>query len=167
MSIDKPDTTMKKPSLAQRLGLSFVDTVELQMEFVVPLLRDLQAVLGEEVVLQALEERNRRTLEQVRETQAEPVRVVDTKILRDLETPAEGGALAYSVEVIDDDHMNVKVDRCRMAEIMQTMDASDLGYLLLCAADYAAVARTRVNLDRPQTRMQGGSCCDFRFSSDV
>ena len=152
-------------SAADRYGLTPVQAIEVQMAFVVPLLRDLQEILGEQAVIEALEERNRRRLEATRLTSRGNLRVKDAQILRDFEYPAQGGALEYIARAIDEDTAEVDVSYCRMAELMQDMDAAELGYLLLCSGDYAAAARAGLQLDRPQTRMQGADHCAFRFSS--
>ena len=40
--------------------LTYFERRKIQMEYAVPLIRDLQAILGEETILKALEERTRR-----------------------------------------------------------------------------------------------------------
>ena len=48
-------------------------------------------------------------------------------------------------------------------EMMQGIDALDLGALLLCDGDFPAAEAWGLDLQRTQTCMQGASQCDFRY----
>ena len=54
--------------------LAAYERVEIQMSMLVPLLRDLQAILGDDVVLDALAERHRRRIDAATYTVAELLR---------------------------------------------------------------------------------------------
>lgn len=58
----------------------------------------------------------------------------------------------------------MKVTRCLWAETFRKEDASDLGYAILCYADYAVARNNHQNLERPTTLMQGHDCCQFRWT---
>ena len=160
--------------------LSYHDRLRIQMEFAVPLLRDLQAILGEEVVVDALRERLRR------KTEAAEVNAPDEALpMADYLGPIErsfelfgapssehrssndGGdpqaTLAWEVLASDKDEIAIDVTHCAHAELMQSLDAAELGDLLVCGEDFPMVASTGNHLQRTSTRMLGGDRCRFRF----
>lgn len=57
------------------------------------------------------------------------------------------------------------VTRCRYAEFYQELGEPELGFLLVCSADFdtAAGFGGDVELARSRTIMQGASHCDFRY----
>ena len=145
------------------------ERVEIQMSMVVPLIRDLQSILGEEVVMEALRERHRRSVAEARARARKDVpfeRRID-RIERDFSMFAEGDTLDYESRRTAEGGLEFDVTRCRFAELMAGLDARDLGSLLLCGQDEAVVAGAGTHLDRSQTRMEGASHCDFRFRDSV
>lgn len=144
--------------------LTVHDRLAIQMAYAVPLLRDLQAILGDDVVLDALAERLRRRTEEAAAS-ARPRRVGETKVMFAFEQFAAGGALEYETLVDEADAIDVDVQRCAYATLMQDLDAADLGDLLICSEDHVAVARAGTRLTRTETHMLGADRCDFRFRS--
>src|SRR6185369_6494012 len=75
-------------------------------------------------------------------------------------------ALDYQVLKQAPDAFDLNITRCRYAEFYKKIGAPELGFLLVCSADfplaegYGAV----VELKRTQTLMQGASHCDFRYA---
>jgi hypothetical protein len=57
----------------------------------------------------------------------------------------------------------MNVTRCAYQEMMERMEARDIGHLLICNLDFAIAERARIELKRTQTCMQGASHCDFRY----
>ena len=132
-----------------------------QMEYVVPLIRDLQAILGEDVVNRALEERIRRDVEKA---QDEPARDIDLRAMAaGTEVYAAGDALGYEILEASEDRFEMNVTRCGYKEMMERLGAQDIGHLLICNLDFAVALRAGTELTRTQTCMQGGSHCDFRY----
>ncbi len=76
---------------------------------------------------------------------------------------AEGGALDYEVVHEDDDRVDLDVNGCQYAALMDRLDARDLGEILVCGEDHVAAAKVGLQLDRARTHMQGDDVCDFRF----
>jgi hypothetical protein len=78
---------------------------------------------------------------------------------------AGGGGM--ELEVVDQtaDRLAFNVTRCRYAEFYKELGLADLGVEIHCARDHAMVEgfNDGLELDRSQTIMAGGSCCDFRF----
>jgi hypothetical protein len=57
------------------------------------------------------------------------------------------------------------VRECRYAEFYKALGEPELGFLLVCTADFATADGfgPDVKLTRTQTIMQGASFCDFRY----
>jgi hypothetical protein len=129
------------------------------MEYVVPLIQDLQKLLGEEVVNDALEQRSR-TREESISTEKKPdfSRMADSAKMF-----AEGGALDYEIIAASADQFDMNVTHCQYAEMMEDLGGRDFGHLLVCRGDFAAAKRVGMTLTRSQTRMQGAQFCDFRY----
>lgn len=141
--------------------LTFHERTAIQMEYVVPLIRDLQAILGEDVVNAALEERLRRQAGQAED--APPVEPDMARMGEATKMFAAGDALEYEMVGADDEHFDMNVHRCAYAEMMERLGARDVGHLLLCNLDFAEATRAGLDLTRTQTLMQGATFCDFRY----
>ena len=139
--------------------LTNLERISIQMEAVVPIIRDLQALLGEEAVVEALEERLRRRLEAT-ETKSAPD---FSRMAEGTKFFAAGDALEYDIIASSDDTFDMDVKHCRYAEMMERLGARDIGHLLVCGGDFAAAKKIGMELTRTQTRMQGASHCDFRY----
>ena len=133
----------------------------------VPLLRDLQQILGADVVAEALRQRLANQQQRARAAQrpAPQMQEQAVRIRRDFERFAQGGALEFEMADAGDDadEVAVNVTSCAYAALMERLEAGDLGSLLICGEDYAAAAMGGMHLERTQTQMEGASHCDFRF----
>ena len=142
------------------------ERIKVQMEYVVPLLRDLQDELGEDAVLRALEARLEKRIakaEQHARTDVSPERRLAGAEESFVHFGA-GDVLEFEVvETAGVDRLGVDVTACGYARLMASMQATDLGHLLICSEDHVLVAAAGTTLERTQTCMQGGSHCDFRF----
>jgi hypothetical protein len=79
---------------------------------------------------------------------------------------AAADALATQILRKTPDHFDINVTRCRYAEFYKQIGAPELGFLLVCSADFhmAEGFGADVKLTRTQTIMQGASHCDFRYA---
>jgi hypothetical protein len=64
------------------------------------------------------------------------------------------------------DAFEVNVTGCRYATFYKEIGAPELGFLLICSADFVMAEGfgADVQLTRTQTIMQGASHCDFRYA---
>ena len=78
---------------------------------------------------------------------------------------AAGDALDYEVVKQTADAFEINVTGCRYAKFYKELDAPELGFLLICNADFQWVEGfgDDVQLTRTQTIMQGADHCDFRY----
>lgn len=140
--------------------LTNLERMRIQMEYAVPLVRDLQRLLGTEVVNEALARRS----EQATQELAAPGTKADfSRMEAGTAHFAAGGALSYDIIESDDNRFDLDVTACGYAQMMDDLEARDIGHLLICNQDFPAAARLGMDLERSQTRMQGASHCDFRY----
>jgi hypothetical protein len=80
-------------------------------------------------------------------------------------TFARGDALDYRVRAQSHDTFDIDVTGCRYAQFYQELGEPDLGFLLVCTADFTMAEGfdPEIELTRTQTIMQGASHCDFRY----
>ncbi len=145
--------------------LTAYERMEIAMRYVVPLLRDLQAELGDDAVLDALRARLERRIDAAAAKAAPPEDLADRhdRMVADFAMYGAGDVLDYVVIASDAERVDVDVRSCGYARLMAELDATELGHLLICSEDEIVAARGGVELVRTQTRMQGGSHRDFRF----
>ncbi|MEK9769810.1 MAG: L-2-amino-thiazoline-4-carboxylic acid hydrolase [Betaproteobacteria bacterium] len=139
--------------------LTYFERRKIQMEYAVPLIRDLQAILGEETILNALQERTRRQIESTPDGEKPDF----SRMAEGTKVFAAGDALEYKVIAVDDAAFDMNVYQCLYAEMMESLGGRDIGHHLVCNGDFAAAKRIGMRLDRTQTRMQGANYCDFRY----
>jgi hypothetical protein len=80
-------------------------------------------------------------------------------------TYARDDALDYRVIEQSEDAFAMDVTGCRYADFYQGLGEPELGFLLVCGADFptAEGLGPDITLTRTQTIMQGASHCDFRY----
>jgi hypothetical protein len=80
-------------------------------------------------------------------------------------TYARDDALSYDVVEQSQDKFEINVKACRYAEFYKALGEPELGFLLVCSADFATADGfgPDIKLTRTQTIMQGASFCDFRY----
>ncbi|MDA9502034.1 hypothetical protein XI05_31950 [Bradyrhizobium sp. CCBAU 11357] len=80
-------------------------------------------------------------------------------------TYARDDALAYDVIEETADAFAFDVTRCAYAEFYKALGEPELGFLLICTADFATADGfgPDIRLTRTQTIMQGADHCDFRY----
>jgi hypothetical protein len=150
------------------MDIPLIEQAKIQARVLVPLVKALQAELGEQKA---------NTI--VRKVLAGLYRQYGDKWWRrqggnDLghtmtaafEQYAQGDALDYDVLKKTSDGFDINVTRCRYAKFFQEVGAPELGFLLVCSADFAMAEGfgAGVRLTRTQTIMQGAGHCDFRYA---
>src|SRR5688572_28382247 len=145
-----------------------LERAKIQAQVLVPLIKALQAELGEErangIVRNALGELYREFGEKWwRARQGDNL---GDKMAASFEKFAAGDALDYEVTRRAADAFDVNVTGCRYAKFYQELGAPELGFLFVCSADFhmADGFGAGVRLTRTQTIMQGASHCDFRYA---
>ena len=150
------------------MDIPLIEQVKIQAQVLVPLVKTLQAELGEEranaIVRKALGDLYRKYGEKWWRTQG--ARNLGEKVASAFEMFAAGDALEYEVVKKAPDAFEVNVTECRYAKFYNKIGAPELGFLLTCSADFSHAEGfgTDVQLTRTQTIMQGASHCDFRYA---
>jgi L-2-amino-thiazoline-4-carboxylic acid hydrolase len=150
------------------MGISVMEQVKIQAQVLVPLVKALQAELGEEranaIVRKALGDVYRKHGEKW--WQAQGASSLGDNIASAFGRYAAGGALDYQVVKQSPDTFETNVTGCRYAQFYKELGVPELGFLLVCSADFpiAEGFGPDIELTRTQTIMQGASHCDFRYT---
>jgi hypothetical protein len=144
-----------------------IEQAKIQAQVLVPLVKALQAELGEErangLVRKALGDVYRRHGEEFWRSKNE--NNLGKAVASAFATYASGGALDYHVIAQSHDAFAFDVTGCRYAEFYKELGEPELGFLLVCSADFPTAEGfgPDIKLARTQTIMQGSSRCDFRY----
>ena len=150
------------------MDIPLIEQVKIQAQILVPLVKALQAELGEEranaMVRKAIGGLYRKYGEKWWRAQSESK--FDEKLGKTWGWFAAGDALDYKVVKQTTDTFELNVTGCRYAEFYKEIGAPEIGFLLTCSADdqFAEGFGSDVQLTRTQTIMQGASHCDFRYA---
>jgi L-2-amino-thiazoline-4-carboxylic acid hydrolase len=145
-----------------------IERAKIQAQMLVPLVKALQAELGEEranaIVRKALGDMFRALGEQFWREQG-PANL-GASMASAFEKFAAGDALDYDVVRQSPDAFDVNVTGCRYAQFYKELGVPELGFLLVCSLDFPMVEGfgPDITLTRTQTIMQGASHCDFRYT---
>ena len=149
------------------MGIPVIERAKIQAQVLVPLVKALQAELGEEranlLVRRALGDVYRRLGEQW--WRSKQSRHVGENMTLAFASFANGDAPDYSVRAQSEDTFEVDVTGCRYAQFYKELGEPELGFLLVCSSDFpfAEGLGSNIELMRTQTIMQGASHCDFRY----
>jgi hypothetical protein len=149
------------------VSVSVIEQAKIQAQVLVPLVKALQAELGEAranaIVRSALRDLFRGYGEEFWRTKNEPN--VGEAVASAFKAYARDDALTYDVIEQSENAFAFDVTRCRYAEFYKELGEPELGFLLVCSADFdtAAGFGGDIKLARTQTIMQGASHCDFRY----
>ena len=151
------------------MDIPLIEQVKIQAQVLVPLVRALQAELGEAranaIVRKALGDLYRKYGEKWWRTQG--ARSLGEKVASAFEMFAAGEALEYEMLDAAPDAVGLNVTKCRYAEFYKKIGAPELGFLLTCSGDaeffHAEGLGAKVRLTVRQTIMQGASHCEFRW----
>jgi len=146
---------------------SLIEQAKIQAQVLVPLVKALQAELGErranDLVRRALGDLYRGYGDEFRRTKNETS--LGKTMASAWASYARDDALDYDVIEQSQDRFEMNVKRCRYAEFYRELGEPELGFLLVCSADFpiAEGLGPDIELTRTQTIMQGASFCDFRY----
>ena len=148
--------------------LTLLERRRLEAGVLVPVIRAMQAEFGEERVNEVVG----KTIRDIARAQGEEARrATDIDSMQALSQRFQNGTLregSLIVDVVEDDEVRFgfNVTRCKFMEMYEEMGARDLGFLLSCNRDFAMFEGMAPEFDfqRTQTRMQGASHCDFRYT---
>ncbi len=149
------------------MTVSVIERAKIQAQVLIPLVKALQAELGEAranaIVRKALGDMYRRYSEEFWRSKKEEN--LGQTVASAFKTYARDGALDYKVVEQSEDAFAIDVTRCRYSEFYKALGEPELGFLLVCTADFAVADGfgADVKLTRTQTIMQGAPHCDFRY----
>jgi hypothetical protein len=144
-----------------------IEQAKIQAQVLVPLIKTLQAELGNEradvLVRKAIGDLYRRLGEEW--WRATNSTNVGDNMASAFASFSEGNALDYSVHAQSQDAYEFDVTRCQYAQFYKELGEPELGFLLVCSLDFpfADGFDPDVKITRTQTIMQGATHCDFRY----
>jgi hypothetical protein len=162
---DNASTSSKNERL--NVSVSIIQQAKIQAQVLVPLVKAMQSELGEDranaLVRSALADTYRRYGEEFLRTKNETN--VGKIMASAFASYARDDALDYAIIEQSEDVFGFDVTGCRYAEFYKELGEPELGFLLVCSADFdtAEGFGRDIQLTRTQTIMQGASHCDFRY----
>ena len=150
------------------MNVPLIEKIKIQARVLVPLIKALQAELGtaraNAIVRKALGDLFRQYGETWGRKQGRSD--LGQNMASAFAGFAAGNALTYDVIGQTPDTFDVNVTGCRYAEFFQELGEPELGFLLVCSADFrmAEGLGAGVELTRTKTIMQGADHCDFRYT---
>lgn len=156
------------------MSVSVIEQAKIQAQVLVPLVKALQAELGDAranaLVRKALGDLYRGFGEEFWKSKNLNKNETDLgqAVASAFKTYARDDALAYDVIEQSKDVFAFDVKRCAYAEFYKALGEPELGFLLICTADFATADGfgPDITLTRTQTIMQGADHCDFRYRRD-
>lgn len=153
------------------MAIPVIEQVKIQAQILVPLVKVLQEELGEEranaLVRKAVGDTYRRLGEEF--TRAKNDTDLGQAMASAFASFARGDALDYRVRGQSRDSFDLDVTGCRYAQFYKELGEPELGFLLVCSADFSMAEGmgADIKLTRTQTIMQGASHCDFRYRRET
>jgi hypothetical protein len=149
------------------VSIPVIQQAKIQAQILVPLVKALRAELGEEranaIIRRALADIYRRYGEEFWRTKNE--QNLGKAMASAFATYARDNALDYQVIEQSPNVFAIDITRCHYAEFYRELGEPELGFILVCTADFATVEGfgPDIELTRTQTIMQGATHCDFRY----
>jgi hypothetical protein len=153
------------------MNVPVIEQAKIQARVLVPIVKTLQDELGTErahtLVRKALGDLYRRYGEEF--WRSKTGTDLGQRMASAFGTFARGEALEYRVLEQSHDAFEIDVQRCRYAEFYKELGEPELGFLLVCSADFlfSEGFGGDIELTRTQTIMQGASHCDFRYRRKI
>ena len=153
---------------AEDSSISLLQRVTLQAEVLVPLLQHLRAELGEAqanaLVYPVLRDCVRRWTVALASSESDSA-IETWQRASDAVTAQAAADVDWEVLRDDESGLDFDVTACRFADFFRRLGEPELGAILTCEIDdhIAEQAATAVSFSRPETIMQGGARCPFRY----
>src|SRR3954451_9976671 len=174
VQVTRPKSRSNEKRARLPMSVSVIEQAKIQAQVLVPLVKALQAELGEAranaLVRKALGDLYRGFGEEFWKAKNSTNNEADLgkAVASAFKTYARDDALAYDIIEQTQDAFAFDVTRCAYAEFYKALGEPELGFLLVCTADFATADGfgADVRLTRTQTIMQGASHGDFRYWRD-
>lgn len=149
------------------MAVPIIEQAKIQAQVMVPLIKTLQAELGNERANTLVRKAVGKIYRQLGDQwwNAKKSSDLGSNMAAAFASFSEGEALDYTVLKQSKNAYEIDVTRCQYAEFFKELGEPELGFLLVCAPDFpfAEGFDIDVSLSRTQTIMQGADHCDFRY----
>jgi L-2-amino-thiazoline-4-carboxylic acid hydrolase-like protein len=144
--------------------LPLIDRIKIAAELVIPIVKQMEAELGTErahaIVRSGVSSQFRAM---ARDALAES-KGDSLTALMNLNSGVRQGVDIETTMTAQPDGFEMDVTGCVYARFFQQLGEPELGFLLVCSADFDVVEELpTLELSRTQTIMQGADHCDFRY----
>jgi hypothetical protein len=133
----------------------------------VELARELEALMGKEKAHETVGKVfERLAIDQVKKrVKEEPINSFEefkNATKKSMKQPFFSHALNFTIVEETSKKLSSNITECLFAKIFKEMNATDLGYIMLCKPDLATtkIYNPKLNLTRTKTLMQGDECCN-------
>jgi len=174
---DQPKAPEKKHKFLEDSGMTMKDVFWFAYRStLIPLLKSLAKEMGQERFMSMMKNifYEKESQEAKRMAQEHPQRdlakfmnlpyAIDSVI----SNPKRFWSLVNTAQVIEDTAKayEMKVTECLWAQTFREANASDIGYIIMCAGDiiFAEAFDTRLKLRLTKTLMNGDDCCNHRYT---
>lgn len=139
----------------------------------VALIRELERVIGKDKAHEIISEwAERRVVNGIRaHLKEEGISISNFEEFKDYEkkmweSPRVKRTHTYSITKNTPNSVTYTVTECIWAETFKSLEAIDLGNLMMCQTDFASakVYNPKITLTRSKTIMNGDDCCDFTYT---
>ncbi len=139
-----------------------VHTMNLMREFRNELLLRLGEEEGAAIFVEFIRRRTARTWKKTADQCMQGNTLKD--FVRFFWEPLRGG-LEYEEQWQGEDAVQFRVTRCQTAERLKRLGIDDIGYHVICMADYAVLDEIdpQVRFSRTKTLLRGDDCCDHCY----
>jgi predicted ArsR family transcriptional regulator len=148
------------------LPISHLQRRKIEGRTLIPFIETLSEKLGEDVMRDVLDATIRKMAAQDGARWAETYGG-NVEGLKSVVQDVWAGGGGMDVQVIEESELqfDFNVTRCGYAEFFKSLGLAELGAHIHCSRDHAMLEsfNDEFGLQRSQTIMQGGACCDFRF----
>ena len=160
-------TDSKKNGSSQDDSLGMLQRRRIEANIIAPIYRNLVKELGkdkaDEIIRVSIAEDARQAGE--RFAAAEPHGTSMETFIDIQELWTREDALVTETTVANENEFRFKVHKCAYSQMYKEMGIGEIGQLLSCTRDLEFIAGydPSIELDRPQTLMEGADYCDFHY----
>ena len=160
----KADTSSEKHKFQKDTGMSYEDLSKFMVGRIVWMVGAVAEKVGIDVVQQAvLDGTQKRMAARVKNLPSRDFAV----FTQNFKSQDPFNVNTWTKEIIQDTNtvFEMKVTECIWAKAFNELNAADLGFKLLCSADFvtAEAFNPKIKLIRDKTLMQGFDCCNPKF----
>jgi hypothetical protein len=147
-----------------------MDSLKIEEKYIeerVKILRALEKRFGKKAIDAAADAKKKLIYRRMREEYKNIIPVGMDRFFKIIFGDFEGIDRIIEFTVLDKtkNHLKVRMNRCRYAEIYRKLKAGDIGHKMVCMMDPAMnrALNPKIRMSRPKKLMLGDECCMFEY----